>query len=464
MGLETVDAYRDWCRDRGISRKLDKNWKRRAHELYLRKASIAETKLRCSKSQQRRPLATLQAICDGDTFPSGTLVPHFRRFADSLTVWSDEPPINRDALHRLVTHTHNVGASFFGPGRGCEELGDAPGNTYLEALSNIARYRDQWLQPIETWARRTRNKHRQFESLVRHLFVRYEMPEFFHNAWLGGWNATTTRHREWYLHVGRGENIRNCETDLPLTKRMAHYFMRAPHSLNVRQAQRWGQVLGFGGSVKLANAIVSSRIGTDFQNEDFWSLAIQWFIRFPEISPLHVRPIIDYLHYQRFEPFVDEHPPQPNLCMNGRTPESIMSQMGKWHQSLAKTNLIQVQEWPSCGLPPFRFVEGSEENGTDRIWTIRELLSSQALLAEGRQMKHCVATYAWRAYKRQCSIWTMECKANGSINKLVTMEVNRANTRIVQARGRGNRAPTEREIGIIRRWVATTGMRIGAWL
>ena len=178
MGLESVNAYRDWCRGRGISRKLDKNWKRRAHELYLRKAAIAETKLRSSKFQQRRPLATLQAICDGNTFPNDPLVPHFRRFVNSLTVRSEEPPVDREALHRLITHTHNVGANFFGPGRGCEELGDAAGNTYLEAMSTIARYCDQWLQPIETWARRTRNKQRQFQSLVRHLFVRYEMPEF----------------------------------------------------------------------------------------------------------------------------------------------------------------------------------------------------------------------------------------------------------------------------------------------
>ena len=48
-----------------------------------------------------------------------------------------------------------------------------------------------------------------------------------------------------------------------------------------------------------------------------------------------------------------------------------------------------------------RVCRGPERGGNVKIWTITELLSTKALVAEGRTMKHCVATYA-----RSCATGT----------------------------------------------------------
>jgi hypothetical protein len=79
-----------------------------------------------------------------------------------------------------------------------------------------------------------------------------------------------------------------------------------------------------------------------------------------------------------------------------------------------------------------------------RVWTITELLDSHALVAEGRSMQHCVATYVSSCLHGKSSIWAMEVETDGERRKMLTVEVDPARKVICQARGKRNELPNEK--------------------
>jgi hypothetical protein len=80
------------------------------------------------------------------------------------------------------------------------------------------------------------------------------VPGFFDDIWFMSGEKYETQ-RDWYVYVGRGGNIRNAETPVPLTKMMAHHMMLAPDDSNMEGAIRWGQIHALGGDYRLVEAI-----------------------------------------------------------------------------------------------------------------------------------------------------------------------------------------------------------------
>src|SRR5207302_1266836 len=83
----------------------------------------------------------------------------------------------------------------------------------------------------------------------------------------------------------------------------------------------------------LARHLLATRIGTSFHANDFWETVIRWLIDHPEVEPVHHGPIVDYLHDQKFVPSIPLGPvrgqprlvpARPNLCMKGRSPDSLL--------------------------------------------------------------------------------------------------------------------------------------------
>jgi hypothetical protein len=108
--------------------------------------------------------------------------------------------------------------------------------------------------------------------------------------------------------------------------------------------------------------------------------------------------------------------------------------------------------------------EGGERGGNLKIWTITELLSTKALVAEGRKMKHCVATYAHSCASGGCSIWTLEVETFEGRSKILTVEVLNAPRLICQARGKCNMLPGEKHRGILRRWAEQAGLSLAKYV
>ncbi|QDU88980.1 hypothetical protein Pla175_23640 [Pirellulimonas nuda] len=478
LGLGSVESYRAWCAEHGFGQKLNKHWKTRCRERYFAAENAARARLRSKKQETRNPLATVKDICAGRLREGDVTQPQLLRFCQAIQVRKKGPlnerRVPRPELLRLLTHLDGCRTKFFDNAPVAPRLGFIEGNTYLEALVLVAIHARGWLRPVERWKPTTRNVGRQFSSLLRHLFARYDdLPAFFDGVWFAGRGEAAAEHRRWYVHVGGGRSIRDCKLPIPCTKKMAHHFMRAPGDLSVPHALQWGQVRALGGDDRLARAVLGTRLAESFEHQAFWATVLRWFIAHPMLDRAHIGPIVDFLHHQKFVPervFIapgrreESPPPQPHLTMKGRTPESLLRQVNRWHGRLAHDNSLQLRQWAPCGIEAFEFTEGALSGGNLRVWTIRELLGSKALMAEGRQMKHCVATYASSCARGHCSIWTMEVESFQGTSKALTIEVRSNTLTICQARGKLNRLPTEKELGVLARWASCVGLKVAGYL
>ena len=335
---------------------------------------------------------------------------------------------------------------------------------HARGVIELCRDADHWLRPLEQWTLRSHNPDRQFSSLARHLWAAYDVPLFMDRAWLGG-NAIQ---QAWFRHIGAGKNICTVEgLPIPLTKKMAHHFMGAPATYSIEAALRWGQVLALGGDRRLADALRETRLVREFRDNDFWMSVIRFFVRNPMLDPVHVQPIVDYIWHQRYEPrvvFVERGvarklgPEQPNLSMQGRAAASLLRAVDEWHRRLGRETAGGPFQWRKSVIGEFRFMEGTKESHNMKVWRIRELLSSQELIAEGRRMRHCVASYARSCSQGLCSIWSLEVETEAGVEPLLTIEVNPRRKEMCQVRGKHNRRPTEKEKDVLRRWAMQEGL------
>jgi hypothetical protein len=246
----------------------------------------------------------------------------------------------RLAIERLLRHVQSRTALLRLPmGGGRIETGAI--QQVVSGLLALACHHTDWLRPVEDWTPAGVSLMPQFGSLALHLLARYPVPTFMTSVWLRGRDAETLRYQGWYKHIALGRNIRTADLPLPYTKMMAHHFMLAPDHFSVEAALRWGQVRGMGGSEALAHAVAATRLGRSFEHEDFWKTVIQFFVNEPTLDAVHIGPIVDYLHVQKFVPqedFIGEGelghagPPQPNLTMKGRTRRSLLRQVEEWHK------------------------------------------------------------------------------------------------------------------------------------
>jgi hypothetical protein len=250
---------------------------------------------------------------------------------------------------------------------------------------------------------------------------------------------------------------------------MAHLFCQAPDHFTVFAALRWAQVRGLGGNEELARAVVATKLGRAFRNEDFWETVLHFFINHPRLDLVHVGPIMDFLQAQKFAMtegvsadgvFGRQPPPQPDYTMKGRTVASILRQVEEWHKELGQDAEQPDLSWGRSRIREFRLVEGSEILQNMRVWTITELLSSRALFLEGQAMRHCVATYADECARRQTSIWSMQIENRQGKYRVVTIEVDLAKRRIWEVRRKCNRLPSAVEKEVIARWAAQEGLEI----
>jgi hypothetical protein len=323
------------------------------------------------------------------------------------------------------------------------------------------------VRPVVDWAPRTHNERRALGSFVAHVFARYEAPAFLLGAWFLTDDAAAL-HRRWYLHVAAGNNLRTApELPFPLTKRMAHECLLAPPELSVLEVLRFGEVRGLGGSHRLARSVVVSRLGRDFTHDDFWRTFVLFCVRHGVDDAGRVTAMVDFLHAHRHgeRGAVDERgvvaevaPVQPCLSMHGRTPESLQKQIDAWHGRLGKGSARDVGvSWAPSGIAGYHAV--CDEGGPGLVvWSVRELCTALELRRESMVMKHCVYSYLARCLRSEVAIFTMMWTHCEHPVTVATIEVR--DRRIVQARGRADRALTAVAREHLRRWAAAAGLAI----
>lgn len=412
-----------------------------------------------SKAGTKNPKETLKSLYKGEKIyisnssPFKTYLDLFNDLAISSTA--------RESLFRLLTHCVDLGVHFVDTQRAVN------GRGFGLAIKGLVNFHEFWLRPLEDWRPASYNVYRQFSSLVRHLFAKYPVPLFMDDAFFSGNHL----HQDWFLHVGGGQNIRTAP-GLPfvLTKKAAHHMMEAPGDFDINAALRWGQIHSMGGDERLVRAILKTRITNVFTNNDFWESVFRWFMENPMLDTAQYAPIIDFIYHQRFVPSVPNEAPdgprllpaQPNLSMKKRDVESTIKAMEEWHKQTGRIRKAGDKYWESSGIPEYTFEEGEHNK---KIYTVTEFLTAAELKEEGAAMKHCVGSYAASCANGRTSVWSIkQINSDGSIIRLLTVEVDNANRSIKQARGKFNETPTHKARDIMNRWASAAGLSISRWL
>ena len=354
-------------------------------------------------------------------------------------------------------------------------LTDQDASLYADALLAIAAHHRDWVRPVEHWRASSHNASRQFRSLLRHLLARYDVPDFLDAAWFKGLTGEGVKQQRWYKHIALGRNIRTVDDlPIPLTKKQAHHFLQAPNDFDIPSAFRWAVIIDLGGDERLVRSILRTRIGTTFGAEEFWITVFRFLIAHPTLDPSHHGPIVDFLlHRSSCRRFPTQRtrdqtgppliPPQANLCMKGRTPESLLRAVGEWHRSLSSGRTVPVTTLGPSGFPAFIHEEGLGEDA--RRYEIVELLTSHELILEGSLMHHCVASYARSCASGRTSIWSLRKRIeSGRVVRLATIEVSNKERRIVQVRRRWNKLPTSGDLSLLVRWSEAGGPKLSYWL
>jgi hypothetical protein len=320
------------------------------------------------------------------------------------------------------------------------------------AVAALATYYPRRRRELADWQPRSRNVYRQLESLVRHLFDEYgDVPDWLLNSWTAGrLHDGGVNIAELTLHLGSGQALRRFGgLPVPLTKKLEHHLRLAPAGCTFLEALRYAQ-LAARDALPWFGAVLESRMGRRIGPDDaFWLTVVDFFVAAPMVDPRHFGPVCDWIHQKRSVGIGDE-PAQPGFSLKGRSMASVLAQTEQWHRQLAQTRryghgptISLSTSW--LGLPVPNFEGGGKKNPV----RISQLLTYGALLEEGRELHHCVASYLGSCRQGRCAIFGLTL--NGL--RAVTLEVVPGGV-IVQARGKHNRPMDASERLWVQRWAA----------
>ena len=471
LSLNSLDEYIEWCQKNGFGAAIKKNWKQRCKEKYFASQAKIEVRRKQLKREKRRPDKTIfsafavpvsNAVNENGVSSWATRIHKIASAADEPT---------RNAFRRILERLHQTNSPLLKTGRPFQldggklylvpvftypEFRQLP-NSHQEALATLSLYKSRWVRPIETWRPSSKNVAKQFASLCRHLFAKYPTPAFMDCVWFENDPLVRQPCHEWFIELARGTSVRKLSLPIRMSKKMAHHFRQTPKGLGIMSAIRRAQVHACGGTDRLLTGLLYTQLATTTENNEYWLSVIQWLVDHPMLHAHRFGPLIDYFHHAKFG-LAQGNQASTNYSPHGRSPDSIMRDMRRWHTSMRHETVPLSQQWgrhPS--IRPLEFFDVSDGS----VWEIDQLLSAQALREEGRTMRHCVLSYARKCLANETTIWSMTVRRKGMdrCRKVLTIEVSSASGRVVQVRGRSNRRPKANEIGIIRRWAEEQGLK-----
>lgn len=472
IGFSDTGEYLRWCVCNGFPQRLMKSDEDRRTELLHAVTcgpgwrTLPATEHKLTIRVQGAPTEVEEKIFSGQLSSRHEVDRQYRPLVKAVARMAG-PCFDRHQaeLRRLVSLCRDRGLDLFCYG-GRVPVG-CPGSTIAEALALIVMDREHWVRSPDEWRAPSGSHFACFRDLVSHLYAQHALPEFLFGVWFPADLDELEFSTRVFRHIAAGHSVRTLPIGLPFSRRMSHFFLLAPPRLTVRQALRWGQVRGMGGSERLADAVAASVLGRKVSDEPFWASVIGWLMKNP-IEPSHIGTVIRYLDNQRFgtgnpDRYIRDYrgrirresmpAAQPGLTMRGRTPRSLLRDVRRFVRSEELYGRGSEFVWAESGISPFDY-----QDAKGRRWTIAELLGNGALVQEGQCMNHCVGGYAEDCVRGDSTIWSMcEQTINGS-KHVLTLEVDPLTREIVEARGFANRLPTPREMDVLRKWGQSAGL------
>ena len=348
------------------------------------------------------------------------------------------------------------------------ERRDHPIDRVVYALSKMSCCWQDWLRPVYTWQPDTSQSNRlQFHSLVNHLFVKYEVPQFLMNCWFD--DGRTIR---LLVALGRGSSVRKCRLPIKMSKSMARQFMCAPVDLTPMQGVRFAQVKSLGGSDRLARSVLQTRLSTIQNDESFWQEFLLFAARNEQgnvksgvatsLTFDELESMVEFCHSQKFElasrvvgyDVLMDRPLNPTLSPKGRSVRWLRQRMANWRQE------VEMPVWSPHAIdqrrnhyyPTAEGIEGYKRTDGQSDWSIKQIECSEELFFEGHFMQHCVGSYNKRCISGSTTIWSLKHHVDGKAKRLATIEVWPNSKTIVQAKGKLNSKPSVLAKRLIKEW------------
>jgi hypothetical protein len=333
----------------------------------------------------------------------------------------------------------------------------------IDALVNLSRFRAAHIRPAIEWAGTSSSWRLAVSSMAHHLICDFKVPVFLASTWYAT-DSAADRKRGWYVGHSRGARFRSLDLPVVMTRKMEHIFLDSQDHLPVEQAIRRAELLGLGAPAEFVKAIMSTRLATDLRHSEFWRTVWLFLIaNAGDVDPMQIGPMIDYIqavrHHHTQDGMMEFGTPQPTFSMKGQTVQSVLRLMREWHRSLGMGG--PSYSWVRSPFEPLLFDEASRDGSEPpRRWQMMELINSAQLRREGAALHHCVASYADRCYRGSTSIWSLRFWQDEKVHHVLTVEVDPRRRAVIQARGRANRAPTEKPLRLLQDWASRERLRI----
>lgn len=331
-------------------------------------------------------------------------------------------------------------------------------------------------------------------ALVAHLFFQYPAPRLLCEEWVQARGLPNTKYCVWSLVLGRGHKLHHVAPALGfqgMTRALASALQGIsgqfgppqrlldcaelfPYAPVWRCEQKlhfmWAVMHAFGGRERDFFRMAQTRAflidpfpdptGWDFLfqppgfQEDyyvwpaFWSETAKWLIRYgDDLNDEEAQIVLDWGAHEFIVSSealrVDD---SPVFTWRKRRPEPSLARARAYRDRVnAAQNFVDrklPESWEGQGL------NHTLETEDGAVWEIVELTTVQALIAEGIEMQHCVASYHVSCILGPYAIFSV--RWNGQ--RRLTVRVDRRTMAIVEARGCQNRNAAPEERTILRRW------------
>ena len=332
----------------------------------------------------------------------------------------------------------------------------------VAALRNIARFAPSYVRPLTEWTGEGGTMYPVIDSLAQHLLARHRVPRFLTSVWYGDATGRADVGRRWFIAHAAGSRFRDLDLPVPMTRHMESLFLRSPDHLSLEAAMRRAELLSLGAKDDLVNAVLATRLGSELANGPFWRTVLQFFVQWSDrLDPGAVGPIVDFIQYIRHErvEVVTDHgvqivdPPSPGFSITGRSLASMQRLVEEWHRGLG-AQAAGTLSWSRSRLRPLIFQEPPIEPERPPVrWQLVELTSSAELQAEGKALRHCVASYARLCLWGRSQIWSLRRSRDSSrFRSVATIEVDPKARTVIQARGLRNQAMSWRARELLQLW------------
>lgn len=309
------------------------------------------------------------------------------------------------------------------------------------------------------YALKSSNRDKKVRMLAKFLFSKYKTPKILEQVWDGPAiqgrpntkkKSSGLRYRKWFVCAATGGSLYKEHLKHFLTKKEGLSFINCPFELTIDQALVYSIALAESDRSGAALRIAKSKLNEKDLENEFWKNVVKFFAqedKTPETVE-QINDLVDFINAQKLENN------NFNIFGNGWTLPSLTKRMHDWHYSLRRAKKMGTFTWEGHNFKEFTFTKRKDEYNPEE-WTIKQIKSSQELLAEGKQQHHCVFGYKDSCISGATSIWSL--KMNGK--RKVTIEV-RSNHSIVQARGFANRKTTGEEDNFIRLWANENNLNL----